>query len=91
MVLSTKQWCKRYAVYDSLGRLVANKRHIFECPKSVETRKTRGHWEIDTVMGKGNKHCIVILVERMTGYTLIRQMDDRTTASLNRRIIHLMY
>ncbi|MCD6704764.1 IS30 family transposase, partial [Vibrio cholerae] len=39
---------------------------------------------------KGSKHCIVTLVERMTGYTLIGQMDDRTTASLNRRTIQLM-
>uniref|UniRef100_UPI00209541A0 IS30 family transposase n=1 Tax=Vibrio paracholerae TaxID=650003 RepID=UPI00209541A0 len=38
----------------------------------------------------GSKHCIVTLVERMTGYTLIGQLDDRTTASLNRRTIHLM-
>ncbi|ENM3901375.1 IS30 family transposase, partial [Vibrio cholerae] len=52
---STKQRRKRYAAYDSRGRL-ANKRHISQRPKSVETRKTRGHWEIDTVMGKGSKH-----------------------------------
>lgn len=77
---STKQRRKHYAAYDSRGRL-ANKRHISERPKSVETRKTRGHWEIDTVMGKGSKHCIVT-------YTLIGQMDDRT--SLNRRTIHIM-
>uniref|UniRef100_UPI003F580962 IS30 family transposase n=1 Tax=Vibrio cholerae TaxID=666 RepID=UPI003F580962 len=86
---STKQRRKRYAAYDSRGRL-ANKRPISERPKSAETRKTRGHWEIDTVMGKGSKHCIVTLVERMTGYTLIGQMDNRTTASLNRRTIQLM-
>lgn len=86
---STKQRRKRYAAYDSRGRL-ASKRHISERPKSVDERKTRGHWEIDTVMGKGSKHCIVTLVERMTGYTLIGQLDDRTTATLNKRTIKLM-
>ncbi|MEZ8095026.1 IS30 family transposase [Photobacterium swingsii] len=86
---ATKKRRKRYGAYDSRGRL-ASKRHISERPASVETRKTRGHWEIDTVMGKGSKHCIVTLVERKTGYTLIGQLDDRTTASLNRRTIKIM-
>lgn len=41
-------------------------------------------------MGCGSKHCIVTLVERVTGYTLIGQLNDRTTDSLNRRVIELM-
>jgi IS30 family transposase len=32
----------------------------------VEHRQAMGHWEIDTVMGQGNDHCIVTLVERST-------------------------
>jgi len=80
---------KRYNAYDSRGRL-ADKRNIAERPTEVETRKTQGHWEIDTVMGKGSKHCIVTLVERKTGYTLIGQLNDRTTKSLNKRTIKLM-
>lgn len=86
---SSKKRRKRYGAYDSRGR-VASKRHISERPDSVKTRNTRGHWEIDTVMGKGSKHCIVTLVERKTGYTLIGQLDDRTTESLNRRTIKIM-
>jgi len=86
---SSKKRRKRYGAYDSRGRM-ASKRHISERPASVETRNTRGHWEIDTVMGKGSKHCIVTLVERKTGYTLIGQLDDRTTASLNKRTIKIM-
>ncbi len=86
---SSKKRRKRYGAYDSRGRM-ASKRHISERPASVETRNTRGHWEIDTVMGKGSKHCIVTLVERKTGYTLIGQLNDRTTASLNKRTIKIM-
>ena len=84
-----KQRRKRYKAYDSRGRLAA-KRNIAERPIEVETRKTKGHWEIDTVMGKGSKHCIVTLVERKTGYTLIGQLNDRTTKSINKRTIKLM-
>ncbi|MFT5452940.1 MAG: IS30 family transposase, partial [Enterobacterales bacterium] len=86
---ANKQRRKRYKAYDSRGRL-AGKRNIADRPAEVETRETQGHWEIDTVMGKGSKHCIVTLVERKTGYTLIGQLNDRTTKSTNKRTIKLM-
>jgi IS30 family transposase len=86
---ANKQRRKRYKAYDSRGRL-AGKRNIADRPAEVETRRTQGHWEIDTVMGKGSKHCIVTLVERKTGYTLIGQFNDRTTKSTNTRTIKLM-
>jgi transposase, IS30 family len=80
---------KRYGAYDSRGKL-AGKRPISERPASVETRRQLGHWEIDTVMGTGSKDCIVTLVERKTGLLLIGKLEDRTTASLNRRVIRLI-
>jgi transposase, IS30 family len=80
---------KRYGAYDSRGRL-AGKRMISEQPPEVETRRQVGHWEIDTVMGAGSKDCIVSLVERKTGLLLIGKLADRTTASLNRRVIRLI-
>lgn len=75
---------KRYKAYDSRGRL-AGKRNISERPNTVETRKYKGHWEIDTVMGKGSLDCIVTLVERKSGYVMIGKLNDRTTASLNKK------
>lgn len=81
---SPKKRRKRYKAYDSRGRL-AEKRHITERPKSVETRRHIGHWEIDTVHGRGSKHCIVTLVERKTGYVMIGILNDKTTASLNKK------
>lgn len=86
---SPKQRRKRYKAYDSRGRL-ANKRHITERPKSVETRKYKGHWEIDTVHGRGSSHCIVTLLERKTGYVMIGKMPDKSTASLNKKTISLI-
>lgn len=84
-----KQRRKRYGAYDSRGRM-ANKRHISQRPPSVAGRRHKGHWEIDTVMGKGSPHCIVTLVERKTGFVVIGQLNDRTTRSLNRRTIKLI-
>lgn len=80
---------KRYGSYDSRGRL-ASKRPISERPASVGMRRDVGHWEIDTVMGTGSKHCIVSLVERKTGLLLIGKLEDRTTGSLNRRVIGMI-
>ena len=80
---------KRYGSYDSRGRL-GGKRHISERPVAVETRRQLGHWEIDTVMGTGNKDCIVSLVERKSGLLLIGKLPNRTTASLNHRVIRLI-
>ncbi len=67
------------------GRL-AGKRHISERPHEVETRTTTGHWEIDTVAGAQTKDCVVTLVERRTGFTLIGKLPDRTMGSLSRRV-----
>lgn len=80
---------KRYRSYDSRGRM-AGKRHISERPRSVESRRHRGHWEIDTVMGKGSPDCIVTLVERKTGFLMIGKLQDRTTQSLNQKTKRLI-
>lgn len=86
---STKQRRKRYNAYDSRGRLAA-KRNIRERPASVETRRYKGHWEIDTVHGRGSNHCIVTLLERKTGYVMIGKLPNKTTASLNKRTLKLI-
>lgn len=86
---SSKRRRKRYKAYDSRGRL-ASKRIISERPKSVETRKTKGHWEIDLVHGKGSTHCIVTLLERKTGFVQIGVLPDKSTAALNKRTIKLI-
>lgn len=86
---SSKQRRKRYRAYDSRGRL-ADKRHISERPATVETRRYRGHWEIDTVMGTGSTDCIVTIVERKSGFIQIGKLQDRSTKSLNKKVIRLI-
>lgn len=86
---STKQRRKHYRAYDSRGRL-ADKRHISERPSTVESRRYRGHWEIDTVMGTGSTDCIVTILERKSGFIQIGKLEDRSTASLNKKVIRLI-
>ena len=87
---SQKKRRKRYKSYDSRGKL-ANKLMIDQRPSSVETRRYMGHWEIDTVMGRGDKDCIVTVVERKTGFVLIGKIPNRTTEALNNRLIKLIH
>jgi IS30 family transposase len=86
---SPKQRRKRYKAYDSPGRL-ADKRNISERPASVDTREDKGHWEIDTVHGRGSLHCIVTLLERKTGYVMIGKLPNKNALSLNKKTITLI-
>ena len=80
---------KRYGAYDSRGRL-AGKRHISERSLATEQRSEIGHWEIDTVIGKGSRHCLVTVVERKTGYVVIGKLRARTKEHTNHRTLRLI-
>lgn len=86
---SSKIKRKRYRWPDSRGKL-SGKRMIGDRPAYINSRAEPGHWEIDTVMGKGDTHCIVTLVERKTGYLIIGKLRSRTVADLNARVIDLI-
>ena len=70
---------KRYNTKDSRGRL-AGKRHISTRPVAINDRSEFGHWEADTVMGSDRHHCLLTLVERKTGFLIIKKMAARTAA-----------
>lgn len=59
------------------GKLLG-KRHISERPWWVRNRRQLGHYEGDTVMGSDGRHCILTLVERVTGYLVIKKLVART-------------
>jgi transposase, IS30 family len=84
-----KRLRKRYGRYDSRGRL-AGKRSISERPAGAENRSRMGHLEGDTVIGTFDRHCILTLVCRKTGYTMIGKLYGRTTQAVNRRAASLI-
>jgi IS30 family transposase len=75
--------------YDSRGRL-AGKRSITERPAIVAARTQPGHWEIDTVQGASDRHCVLSLVERTTGYLVLGKLRAKSTAEVTRRTTHLI-
>lgn len=85
-----KQLRKRYGAYDSRGRL-AGKRPITTRPAGAENRSRYGHWEGDTVLGDSQGGaCILTLVERKSGYTVIGKLTRRSGRYVNARAKQLI-
>ena len=81
--IMSNQRRKRYRGPDSRG-VLPGKRHISERPIEVEGRQRIGHWEGDTVMGSDAHHCVLTLVERKTGFVIIKKLKARTKDEVTR-------
>jgi len=56
---------------------------IEERPESIESRKTFGHWEIDTVLGhKSNDDALLTLVERKTRHEIIKRIPSKSAPAV---------
>ncbi|MCO6552249.1 MAG: IS30 family transposase [Gilliamella sp.] len=66
------------------------KRSIKQRPSYVESRKTQGHWEGDTIISRKDKQALLTLVERKTGLVLIGRLNQRTAAETRDMIIKLL-
>jgi IS30 family transposase len=83
------KWRKRHAGAEKRGRL-SGKRHISERPAVVDKRQEIGHWEMDTIVSPADRHCVLTLVERVTGCVLVGKLRSRSVAATNRRVIQLI-
>jgi IS30 family transposase len=87
-----KRGRKRRNSPNTRGRLLG-KKHISQRPEQVQARQEIGHWEGDTVMGSDQRHCVLTLVERATGYVQIKKLSARTkeqaTAAMKKAIAHM--
>jgi transposase, IS30 family len=77
MRIMSKRVRKRYNGKDSRG-VLSGKRHISERPIEAEKRLQIGHWEGDTVIGSDKHACVLTLVERRSGFAVIRKLTSRT-------------
>lgn len=80
---------KRYRSVDSRG-VLPGKRPITERPAEVDRRQTVGHWEGDTVMGSDQRHCILTLVERKTGFAILKKLKARNAREVNRAAVRAL-
>jgi len=84
-----KQRRKRYGKYDRRG-IIANRQSIEDRPPIVEARSRIGDWEADTIIGKNHRQAIVSLVERKSGYTLIRKVGRKTARAVRKAAVSLL-
>lgn len=80
---------KAYRSKDSRKKL-AGKRPIKDRPFEAQMRLAYGHFEIDVVLGKVTRHCALTLVDRLTRFTLIRKLKNKTTEEVNRVLTPLI-
>lgn len=60
---------------------IPHRRSIHERPPEVEDKSQAGHWESDSVVGKGAR--IITHVERTSGFLLTRLVPDGSSRALN--------
>jgi len=84
-----KQRRKRYGKTDRRG-IIPNRQSIEQRPAIVDARSRIGDWEADTIIGKNHRQAIVSLVERKTGYTLIRKVERKTAEAVIKATTHLL-
>lgn len=84
-----KKHRKRYGTYDRRGKL-PNCHSIEERPARVNTRKRLGDWEVDTLLGKQQKHAMLTLTERKSRFTLLGKVPRRTARAARRQICKLL-
>lgn len=63
-------------------QLIPNRVSIDLRPAIVETNTELGHWEADTVIGKGHDGALLTLVERCTKYVLIVKLASKQARAL---------
>lgn len=80
---------KRYGSYDRRGQL-PNCRSIEERPTVVNARKRLGDWEVDTLIGKQQKHAILTLTERKSRFTVLGKMSRRTAGAVRQKVCQLL-
>ncbi len=59
-------------------------RRITARPSHIQGRKRYGHWEGDTVVGKGHSGCIATFVERKSGYLLAVKLERGTAKNFEK-------
>ncbi len=80
---------KRYGKMERRGS-IPNRLFIEDRPAIVEKRSRIGDWEADTLIGKNHRQAIVSLVERKSGFTLIRKVERKTAQAVSDAMIDLL-
>jgi len=69
---------------------IPNRISIHERPKEANGLRF-GDWELDLIVGKGQKSCLATLVERSKSYILIKRLETKHHAAVKKAIIEMQF
>lgn len=84
-----RQRKKRYGALSRRGQL-KDTVSIEARPAIVAAKGRIGDWEVDTVIGKGQRQALVTLNERRSMYTLIAHVRERSAEAVAQAIVRLL-
>lgn len=84
-----KKYRKRYGSKKQSGP-IKNRVSIDLRPKVVDEKSRIGDWEIDTIVGKGQKQAIVTIVERFSKYMVMKKLDHKSALITEKAVIALL-
>jgi transposase, IS30 family len=88
LVVKKNKKQRRYRQVRKVALNHRNGRSIEARPNLIEKREEYGHWEMDSVVGKG-KACLLVLTERSTRQEIIFKMASKTQESVKKVIDRL--
>ena len=63
---------------------------ISEWPAEVEDKSRVGDWEVDTIIGAGHEGVIVTAVDRMSKFTVLQAVANKTKALVGEALVSLL-
>ena len=84
-----KKYDKRRNGKSTRGQ-IKNRISIDDRPDIVADKARIGDWEIDTMIGKGHSGALVTIVERVTNFTVLAQVDNKSANDVTKATIALL-
>ncbi len=69
---------------------IPNRISIHERPKEADGLRF-GDWELDLIVGKGQKSCLVTLVERSRSYILIKRLETKHHTAVKKAVVEMLF
>ena len=88
--VASKKYRKRYGGGKNKSSTIKDRVSIDLRPDCINNKERVGDWEIDTIVGKGNKGAIVTIAERATAFVLIARLNGKNAMELAKAVVRLM-
>ena len=69
---------------------IKNRVSIDDQPQVIDDKSRVGDWEIDTMIGKGHSGALVTIVERVTNFTVSKQVNGKNADAVTKATIALL-